>query len=89
MIVTRLSIVAGIIVFAFLCWMAIEGVADARNLVITVVALFLLIAGGNALRGRSSYGEGQHAAPRPTGSPAPPGPPPADDGGEDAGPAAP
>lgn len=56
MIVTRIAWVLGIALFGFLCWLASIGFTPAVALVVTTVVLFALVAGGNALRGRSSYG---------------------------------
>lgn len=54
MIVTKLAIVVGILLFALLCWLAVDGMAIATELVITVGALVVLVGGGNWLSGRSS-----------------------------------
>jgi hypothetical protein len=53
-IVTKLAVAAGILLFALLCWLAVDGMAIAAELVITVGALVVLVGGGNWLSGRSS-----------------------------------
>jgi hypothetical protein len=55
-IVTRMALVLGIGLFGFLCWLATLGFTPAVALVVTTAVLFVLVAGGNALRGRSGSG---------------------------------
>ncbi len=52
MIVTRLAIGCGVVLFGLLCWFAVDGVSFAGELVITVGALVVLVGGGNWLSGR-------------------------------------
>lgn len=52
MIVTKLAIACGVALFGLLCWMALDGVSFAGELVITVGALVILVGGGNWLSGR-------------------------------------
>ncbi len=54
MIVTRLAIGVGVVLFGGLCWLAIDGVGLAAELLITAVALVVLVGGGNWLAGRGS-----------------------------------
>lgn len=54
MIVTKLAIACGAVLFGLLCWMAVDGVPVAAELVITLGALVVLVGGGNWLSGRSS-----------------------------------
>jgi hypothetical protein len=53
-IVTRLAIAVGVALIAGLCWLAVDGVALAAELLITAGALVVLVAGGNWLGGRRS-----------------------------------
>jgi hypothetical protein len=53
-IFTRIAWVAGLAVFAGMCWLAVLGFPPAGPLVITAVVLVALVAGGGALRGRST-----------------------------------
>jgi hypothetical protein len=55
-IFTRIAWLLGVAFFGFLCWLALIGFTPAIALVVTAVILFALVGGGNALRGRSSYG---------------------------------
>lgn len=54
MIVSRLAIACGVVLLGLLCWMAVEGVSVAAELVITAGALVVLVGGGNWLSGRSA-----------------------------------
>lgn len=56
MIVTKIALGAGVAVLGLVIWLAVIGVPAAGEGLITLVALVLLVAGGNALGGRSSYG---------------------------------
>ncbi|HUA95760.1 MAG TPA: hypothetical protein VMB82_09560 [Acidimicrobiales bacterium] len=52
MIVTKIAIVCGVALFGLLCWMAVDGVTFAAEMVITLGALVILVGGGNWLSGR-------------------------------------
>lgn|GEM_PF-1848057 len=54
MIVTRLAVALGVVVFGFLCYLAFAGSAPATGLVVTAVALVVLVGGGNWLGGRTT-----------------------------------
>jgi hypothetical protein len=57
--VTRIAIVAGVIVLGFLCWLAAIGFRAVIAPLATVVVLIVLIAGGNFLSDRgSTHGSG-------------------------------
>jgi hypothetical protein len=48
-IVTRLTLAFGVLVFGFVCWLALSGVGWAIEMVVTVLAVVALIAlGSNA-----------------------------------------
>jgi hypothetical protein len=55
-IFTKIALGAGVVMVGVVIWLAVIGVGAAGEGLITVVALVLLVAGGNALGGRSSYG---------------------------------
>lgn len=72
MIVTKLAVAAGALLFLLLCWLAVAGVAVAAELVITLGALLVLVGGGNWLRGRTATAQRPAAQPpagRPAGQP--------------------
>lgn len=86
MSVTRLAVVAGVLFFGLLCWMAVDGITAAAVLLITLGALVVLVGGGNWIGGRSSTGRGRQ--PSGTGPPSstyvpPASPPPAGPSGTD------
>jgi hypothetical protein len=58
-IVTRLAVAVCVLVFGFLCYLAVRGSAAATGLVVTVAALVVLVGGGNWLGGRTT----PHGAP--------------------------
>lgn len=47
MIVTRITLGFGVMVFGFVCWLAVNGVGWAVEMVITVLAVVALIALGS------------------------------------------
>ena len=47
MIVTRITLAFGVLVFGLVCWMAVSGVGWAIEMVITVLAVVALIAFGS------------------------------------------
>jgi hypothetical protein len=53
-IVTKLAVACGLVLFGLLCWMAVDGVSVAAELVITAGALVVLVGGGNWLSGRAA-----------------------------------
>jgi hypothetical protein len=55
-IVSRIALAAGIVVLGFVCWLAVVGSGAATELLVTVVAIVVLVAGGNWLAGRSHHG---------------------------------
>ncbi len=76
---TKVAIAGFLALLGFLCWLAVSGFGAARELLISLFALVLLVGGGNLLAGRSgahgrsgAYGRGGPAGAR--GTPAPPGP---------------
>ena len=52
MTVTRIAVVLGLAAFCGLCALAIAGSAPAAGVVLTIVALVVLVGGGNWLSGR-------------------------------------
>ncbi|MHB1774366.1 MAG: hypothetical protein ACYCU7_00015 [Acidimicrobiales bacterium] len=52
MSVTRLAVVLGVVAFGVLCWAAAAGVEAAYELLVSLVVLVALVAGGNWLGGR-------------------------------------
>lgn len=50
--VTRIAVVAGIAALGFLCWLAAIGFTAAIGPLVTLAALFVLVAGGNWLSDR-------------------------------------
>jgi hypothetical protein len=55
-IFTRIAWVIGLALFATLCWMTVDGFSPGVPLLVTAVVIVVLIAGGNVIGGRSSYG---------------------------------
>jgi hypothetical protein len=75
MIFTKVAWIAGLAVFAAMCWLAIIGFSPVVPLLITAIALFVLIGGGNLVNGRASpYGSRGGRPPRGTDGPDGPGP---------------
>lgn len=78
---TRAVVVACIALFGFVCWLAASGLGAAREGLISLVALVVLVGGGNLLSGRGGhYGRRPSSASRDgatpePGSPAAPGVP--------------
>ncbi len=85
---TKVAIAGFLALLGFLCWLAVSGFGAARELLISLFALVLLVGGGNLLAGRSgAYGRGRsHGRSRsggnaaygrsgPAGAPAAPAPP--------------
>ena len=64
MIATRAAIAAGVAAVGLLCWLAVDGVAVATELLVSAVALCVLVGGGNWLAGHLG---------RPGAGPPPPG----------------
>jgi hypothetical protein len=59
---TKVAIVGCVALLGFVCWLAASGLGAAREGLISLFALVLLVGGGNFLAGRSgSYG--RHGAP--------------------------
>ena len=54
MIATKIAIALGIAVFGVACWMAVIGVRAASEGLLTLLALVVLVGGGNYLAGRST-----------------------------------
>lgn len=64
----RVTVALGIAILGFVCWLAVKGFGPATELLVTLVALFLMIVGGSYLSGRMGvYGRGR----RPAGPPRP------------------
>ncbi len=62
---TKIAVIGGVVVFGFVCWLAAAGFGAAREGVISLIALAVLVGGGNLLSGRGGpYG-------RRSGPPAP------------------
>ncbi len=57
MTVTRLAVVLGVLLVAGVCWLAADGMAFAYELLVSLAALVVLVAGGNWLGGRRSSPE--------------------------------
>ena len=65
MIFTRLAWLFGVLLLAFLCWLAIRGLTILVPLLVTAFVLVVLIGGGNLISGRSSSSGGRgRAGPR-------------------------
>ena len=58
MIFTRLAWLFGLLLLAFLCWLAIRGITIVVPFLVTAFVLVLLIGGGNVISGRSSSSGG-------------------------------
>lgn len=84
MIATKVAIVLGLVVLGIACWMAVIGVGAASEGLLTVCALFVLVAGGNLVAGRST-GSRRVRAPGVAGDPT--GPQGEDDGSRPVDPA--
>jgi hypothetical protein len=54
MIVTKMAVVAGVVVLGLLCWLAAAGVTVLVPLLVTGAALVIMVGGGNWLGGRTS-----------------------------------
>jgi hypothetical protein len=79
--VTRLAVVLGVVAFGVLCWAAAAGVRAAYELLVSLVVLVALVAGGNWLGDRrtpdvepyrpppADPGADQATAERPTATP--------------------
>lgn len=52
MIATKAAIAAGVAAVGLLCWLAVDGVAVATELLVSAVALCVLVGGGNWLADR-------------------------------------
>jgi len=68
-IFTRIAWIAGLVLLAALCWLAIRGLTSAALFLLTGLVLLLLIGGGNYLNNRSSPSAGPRRPPdsRPPG----------------------
>lgn len=66
---TKFAIGFGLAFLGFLCWMAAVGVSAVREGLISVFVLAVLVAGGNWLAGRSSYGPRRRPEPTQRGAP--------------------
>lgn len=54
---TKVAVVGCLALLGFVCWLAASGLGAAREGVISLFALVLLVGGGNLLSGRAgSYG---------------------------------
>lgn len=72
---TKIAVVGFLALLGFVCWLAAAGFGAAREGLISLVALALLVGGGNLLSGRASpYGR--------RGAPRPPGPSPCEPAGD-------
>lgn len=67
---TKIAVGFGLALLGFLCWMAVIGVDAVREGLISVFALAVLVAGGNLLAGRSSYGPRRRPQSIPEAAPA-------------------
>jgi hypothetical protein len=50
---TKIAVAGGMVLLGFVCWLAASGVGPAREGLVSVVALVVLVAGGNLLAGRA------------------------------------
>ncbi|MHB1554578.1 MAG: hypothetical protein ACYCSX_04330 [Acidimicrobiales bacterium] len=50
---TKIAVAGGLVLFGFVCWLAASGVGPAREGLVSLVALVVLVAGGNLLAGRA------------------------------------
>jgi hypothetical protein len=60
---TKIAVVGGAIVLALVCWLAVAGFGAAREGVICLVALVVLVGGGNLLSARSGAPRRRAVAP--------------------------
>ena len=67
MIFTRIAWLAGLVLLALLCWLAIRGLTIVVPFLVTAFVLLVLVGGGNLLGGRSSptHGGGRGGRERP------------------------
>lgn len=63
MIFTKIAIAGSVVLLGFLCFLAAKGMTIVTEGLVTVVALFAFIAGGNLLSGRGGHGGHRPAAP--------------------------
>ncbi|HVC13693.1 MAG TPA: hypothetical protein VND62_02410 [Acidimicrobiales bacterium] len=62
---TKIAVVGGVALLAFVSWLAASGFGAAREGLISLVALVVLVGGGNLLAGRSGhYGRGAVRVPQ-------------------------
>ncbi|MDA8310048.1 MAG: hypothetical protein M0Z46_05455 [Actinomycetota bacterium] len=74
MTVTKVAAVGCLALLGFVCWLAAAGVGPAREGLISVFALVVLVGGGNLLSGRAgTYGGRRTPALRDPGAPEPDG----------------
>jgi hypothetical protein len=57
-IVTRITILVGIVLFGFFCWLAVAGFTALGIVLITATVLGVMIGGGHYLSGPSPHGGG-------------------------------
>jgi hypothetical protein len=55
-IFTRIAWLIGLALFATMCWMAIDGFSPVMPFLVTTIVIVVLVAGGNAIGGRSTPG---------------------------------
>lgn len=53
---TKIAVACAVALFALVCYLAVAGFGAAREGVISLVALVVLVGGGNWLSGRGPYG---------------------------------
>ena len=63
MIFTRIAWVLGLALFAGMCWLAVDGFAPIVPFLVTAIALFVLVGGGNLIQGRSPFPGGRRGQP--------------------------
>jgi hypothetical protein len=62
---TKIAVVCCLVLLGFVSWLAVAGFGAAREGLICLVALVLLVGGGNLLSGRSGHhGRRQASVPR-------------------------
>ena len=75
MVFTKIALALGVLLLGFFVWIALVGMNAVGEGLVTLVALVVLIGGGNMLSGRG--GRRRHAGtePRPISAPTPAPPP--------------
>lgn len=65
MIFTKIALALGVLVLGFMVWLALVGVHAAGEALVTLIALVVLVGGGNLISGRRPRGRAADLEPRP------------------------